>query len=158
MAGRLRSKQGCWTCRLRKKKCDEAHPICSTCQSLTITCYGYDAKPEWMDNGEKEKAMANTIKQTVKHTSRSRGSGKMGSLTSRFQKHSIRRTQPIQPALAPRSVVDFAGQPSPASSGPGSHQDADTMSMGEGTAKKTRKSSSPVSYEIQSSPMVLISE
>lgn len=109
-----------------------------------------------MDNGEKEKAMANSIKQTVKYTSRSRGAGKIGSLTSRFQKHSIRRTQSIQPALAPRAVVDFNGQPSPASSrGPGSHQDTDTMSMGEGAANKARESSS-VSCQIYGSAMLLI--
>ncbi|CAD6441708.1 d1d0f868-bc7f-4041-9282-0bd0376a3ad6 [Sclerotinia trifoliorum] len=71
MNGLLRSKNGCWTCRLRKKKCDERKPSpCSLCESLAITCYGYGAKPEWMDNGIKEKEMANSIKQIVKHTSR----------------------------------------------------------------------------------------
>ncbi|TGO34125.1 hypothetical protein BHYA_0211g00090 [Botrytis hyacinthi] len=70
----LRSKSGCWTCRLRKKKCDERKPSpCSTCESLAITCYGYGAKPEWMDNGPREKEMANSIKQIVKHTSRRKG-------------------------------------------------------------------------------------
>lgn len=71
MNGLLRSKTGCWTCRLRKKKCDERKPSpCLLCESLAITCYGYGAKPEWMDNGIKEKEMANSIKQIVKHTSR----------------------------------------------------------------------------------------
>ncbi|KAE9365024.1 hypothetical protein N431DRAFT_354061 [Stipitochalara longipes BDJ] len=70
MSGQLRSKQGCWTCRLRKKKCDEGHPLCSLCTSLSITCYGYGPRPEWMDNGERERAVANGIKEIVKHTSR----------------------------------------------------------------------------------------
>jgi C6 transcription factor Pro1 len=70
MSGPLRSKQGCWTCRLRKKKCDESHPICSTCDLLSITCYGYGPKPEWMNNGENERAVANSLKEIVKHTSR----------------------------------------------------------------------------------------
>ncbi|KAF1845719.1 uncharacterized protein K460DRAFT_405959 [Cucurbitaria berberidis CBS 394.84] len=70
MAGPLRNKQGCWTCRLRKKKCDECRPQCSNCQNLLITCYGFGPKPDWMDNGEKEKAVANSLKQIVKHTSR----------------------------------------------------------------------------------------
>ena len=70
MSGPLRSKQGCWTCRLRKKKCDEGRPLCSLCTSLSITCYGYGPRPAWMDNGEKEKAVANGIKEIVKHTSR----------------------------------------------------------------------------------------
>ncbi|KAF2427555.1 hypothetical protein EJ08DRAFT_592791 [Tothia fuscella] len=75
MSGPLRSKQGCWTCRLRKKKYDEAHPNCVACVSLSITCYGYGPKPEWMDNGEAEKAMADSFKATVKITSRRKDEG-----------------------------------------------------------------------------------
>jgi len=66
----LRSRHGCWTCRLRKKKCDERQPHCTICESLSITCYGFGDKPEWMDGGEKERAVANGIKEIVKHTSR----------------------------------------------------------------------------------------
>jgi hypothetical protein len=70
MSGPLRSKQGCWTCRLRKKKCDESRPQCSTCESLAITCYGFGPKPDWMNDSEKERAVANSLKEIVKHTSR----------------------------------------------------------------------------------------
>lgn len=73
----LRSKKGCWTCRVRKKKCDERRPICGTCDSLTLYCHGYGPKPEWMDNGEKEKAMANDIKETVKTATRKGSSGRI---------------------------------------------------------------------------------
>lgn len=74
MNGTLRNKKGCWTCRLRKKKCDERKPSpCSICESLAITCYGFGAKPEWMDGGSREKEMANSIKQIVKYTSRRKG-------------------------------------------------------------------------------------
>ncbi len=83
MSGPLRSKQGCWTCRLRRKKCDERRDSCHTCESLSITCYGYGPKPDWMDNGEKEKAMASSIKQIVKHTSRRKG--RLGTTITRFQ-------------------------------------------------------------------------
>ncbi|KAH8669738.1 fungal-specific transcription factor domain-containing protein [Tricladium varicosporioides] len=86
MSGPLRSKQGCWTCRLRKKKCDEAHPQCTVCEDLSITCYGYGSRPEWMDGGEKEKAMSNSIKQIVKHTSRRKGASRLGFSASRFLK------------------------------------------------------------------------
>lgn len=72
MSGPLRTKQGCWTCRLRKKKCDEASPRCSTCESLSITCYGFGAKPGWMNDGDKARAVANDIKEIVKQTSRRR--------------------------------------------------------------------------------------
>jgi hypothetical protein len=70
MSSLLRSKQGCWTCRLRKKKCDERQPICSTCESLLITCYGFGPKPDWMSNGEEERAITNNLKEIVKHTAR----------------------------------------------------------------------------------------
>lgn len=39
-----RSRTGCWTCRIRKKKCDERHPTCARCQNLRIECQGYGAK------------------------------------------------------------------------------------------------------------------
>ncbi|EHK49378.1 uncharacterized protein TrAtP1_010594 [Trichoderma atroviride] len=66
----LRSKQGCWTCKLRRKKCDEIHPFCSTCESLSIPCYGFGPRPEWMDNGVNERAIMSNLKDIVKHTSR----------------------------------------------------------------------------------------
>ncbi|KAF5376163.1 hypothetical protein D9757_009338 [Collybiopsis confluens] len=45
------SKGGCWTCRLRRKKCDEQREgdSCRTCLRLTIECLGWGPKrPEWM--------------------------------------------------------------------------------------------------------------
>lgn len=33
-----RSRNGCWTCRLRKVKCDEARPTCGQCTRLGHTC------------------------------------------------------------------------------------------------------------------------
>jgi hypothetical protein len=43
-----RTRTGCYTCRLRKKKCDEQKPDCLNCRSREIVCYGYGAKPDWM--------------------------------------------------------------------------------------------------------------
>ena len=42
-----RSTNGCYTCRIRKKKCDEGKPICFMCSSRHIPCYGYGPKPSW---------------------------------------------------------------------------------------------------------------
>jgi hypothetical protein len=70
MASQLRNKQGCWTCRLRKKKCDEHHPQCTTCQALSIPCYGYGPKPDCMDGGTQEKLVLQSLKDVVKKTSR----------------------------------------------------------------------------------------
>ncbi|KAH7417142.1 fungal-specific transcription factor domain-containing protein [Cadophora sp. MPI-SDFR-AT-0126] len=101
MSGPLRSKQGCWTCRLRRKKCDERRDVCLICESLSITCYGYGQKPEWMDGGERERAMANSIKQIVKHTSRKKG--RLGTTLSRFRKSPGNEGMPGGVILAPKS-------------------------------------------------------
>ncbi|KAI5467477.1 fungal-specific transcription factor domain-containing protein [Mariannaea sp. PMI_226] len=66
MSAKVRSNAGCWTCRLRRKKCDEKHPICEGCAALEITCHYDDEKPDWMDGGPKQKAMAEKIKAQVK--------------------------------------------------------------------------------------------
>ena len=48
MANSVRSRSGCLTCRLRKKKCDEGRPVCQTCRSIELTCYGYGTPfPRW---------------------------------------------------------------------------------------------------------------
>ncbi|KAK1960858.1 hypothetical protein LY78DRAFT_562999, partial [Colletotrichum sublineola] len=56
---------GCWTCRLRRKKCDETRQVCQTCTSLGITCYGYGPRPAWMDRGSLEKEKAQSIKSEI---------------------------------------------------------------------------------------------
>ncbi|KAF2457394.1 fungal-specific transcription factor domain-containing protein [Lineolata rhizophorae] len=42
-----RSKTGCFTCRRRKKKCDETKPICVHCQKNNVHCEGYPPKDYW---------------------------------------------------------------------------------------------------------------
>ncbi|RMJ08256.1 hypothetical protein CDV36_012126 [Fusarium kuroshium] len=66
MSAKVRSNAGCWTCRLRRKKCDEKRPVCDGCGTLEITCHYDDEKPDWMDGGPKQKAMAEKIKAQVK--------------------------------------------------------------------------------------------
>lgn len=57
---------GCWTCKVRKKKCGEEKPTCSICRSLGLDCSGYRQRPEWMDGGIKEKEMLTAIREMVK--------------------------------------------------------------------------------------------
>ncbi|KAG6813965.1 hypothetical protein H0H92_005220 [Tricholoma furcatifolium] len=58
------SKGGCWTCRLRRKKCDEQRDrdsdSCQTCKRLKIECLGWGPRrPEWMrDKQEVERYKA----------------------------------------------------------------------------------------------------
>jgi hypothetical protein len=61
-----RSLHGCWTCRLRRKKCDESQPSCSACVSYKLMCYGYGSKPKWMDGGKLEREQAIEVKRIVK--------------------------------------------------------------------------------------------
>ncbi|KAB5578140.1 fungal-specific transcription factor domain-containing protein [Coniochaeta sp. 2T2.1] len=64
--GAKRSSNGCWTCRLRRKKCDQKQPICDTCSTLLITCHNGQEKPEWMDGGARQEEMAEQLKREVK--------------------------------------------------------------------------------------------
>ena len=61
-----RSFNGCWTCRLRRKKCGEQHPVCDACASLYITCHYNPDKPDWMDGGVRQEEMAEELKREVK--------------------------------------------------------------------------------------------
>lgn len=65
MVTETRSRNGCWTCKLRRKKCDERSPLCLRCQSLNITCHGFGERPEWMDSGARESAELSSIKSVI---------------------------------------------------------------------------------------------
>lgn len=47
-----RAKSGCWTCRIRRKKCDEIKTpegYCQTCVRLRLECLGWGSRrPDWM--------------------------------------------------------------------------------------------------------------
>ncbi|KFA72974.1 hypothetical protein S40288_05091 [Stachybotrys chartarum IBT 40288] len=66
IGGKVRSNNGCYTCRLRRKKCDETRPACDACRALEITCHFGEQKPDWMDNGPRQREMADKIKAQVK--------------------------------------------------------------------------------------------
>ncbi|KAL5336254.1 fungal-specific transcription factor domain-containing protein [Aspergillus crustosus] len=61
-----KSFDGCWTCRLRRKKCDEQRPRCAACAALSLTCQYSQEKPDWMDGGVQQKEMTEHIKREVK--------------------------------------------------------------------------------------------
>ncbi|TVY49393.1 Pestheic acid cluster transcriptional regulator [Lachnellula occidentalis] len=150
MSGPLRSKAGCWTCRLRKKKCDEKHPFCSTCEALTITCYGYGSKPDWMDNGEKEKAMAHSIKQVVKHTSRRKG--RLGTSISQLQNRYSKKSGSQVVNIAPKSL-DGSSSSSPDSNLESDHPTAHSNSPANpGPADTSMSPSVDTLSEAQSTP------
>ncbi|KUJ15242.1 uncharacterized protein LY89DRAFT_750569 [Mollisia scopiformis] len=65
---KIRSSTGCWTCRLRRKKCDELKPACYRCSKLGLDCEGYSERPAWMDRGEQEKLKAEHTKRQVQRS------------------------------------------------------------------------------------------
>lgn len=70
---KLRSSDGCWTCRLRRKKCDETRPgPCLACAALEIECHYDEKKPDWMDGGARQRAAAEELKATIKRLASAR--------------------------------------------------------------------------------------
>ncbi|KAK0125625.1 hypothetical protein ONS96_009461 [Cadophora gregata f. sp. sojae] len=70
----MKSFNGCWTCRLRRKKCDEKQPICGVFSTLLIghACYYGEEKPEWMDGGLKQEEMSRKLKREIKENAQRR--------------------------------------------------------------------------------------
>ncbi|EGS17362.1 putative transcription factor [Thermochaetoides thermophila DSM 1495] len=59
-----RSRTGCYTCRLRRKKCDEAAPICTACRHLGLVCEY--KRPMWWSNNDLRRKTKEEIKMIIK--------------------------------------------------------------------------------------------
>ncbi|KAF2229242.1 hypothetical protein EV356DRAFT_521580 [Viridothelium virens] len=57
-AAKGRSKTGCFTCRKRKKKCDEAKPSCNHCLKNNVVCEGYPPKAYWRSGKQRRASFA----------------------------------------------------------------------------------------------------
>ncbi|KIK99965.1 hypothetical protein PAXRUDRAFT_822141 [Paxillus rubicundulus Ve08.2h10] len=67
---------GCWTCRLRRKKCDEQREAdsCHTCNRLKIKCLGWGSRrPEWMRDKQAVEAYKADIKAQLTRAGLIRG-------------------------------------------------------------------------------------
>ncbi|KAF5647855.1 C6 zink-finger PRO1A [Fusarium tjaetaba] len=80
----------CWTCRLRRKKCDRTRPACRGCAHLSIDCHYSSERPHWMDGGHKQKQRARFVKAQV-----------IQGATSRRGKGFAVQVQPLQQEEAP---------------------------------------------------------
>ncbi|KAF9532464.1 hypothetical protein CPB83DRAFT_846832 [Crepidotus variabilis] len=66
--GAVRAKSGCYTCRIRRKKCDERRigdesGPCETCIRLKLECLGFGAKrPDWLRESHKVAQIRDRIK------------------------------------------------------------------------------------------------
>ncbi|CCO26402.1 hypothetical protein BN14_00425 [Rhizoctonia solani AG-1 IB] len=57
-----RTRRGCLTCRIRKKKCDCIRPSCTKCERLHVQCLGYASdRPDWL-KGDNAKEYTQAIK------------------------------------------------------------------------------------------------
>ncbi|KAF7312576.1 Zn(2)-C6 fungal-type domain-containing protein [Mycena indigotica] len=102
------SKGGCWTCRLRRKKCDENREgdSCHTCIRLTIDCLGWGPKrPEWMrDKAAVERYKAD-IKAQLTRAGLIRGQPRSSLLTPGMM--GARRTYPPHRRSADASIMGY---------------------------------------------------
>ncbi|KZT29973.1 hypothetical protein NEOLEDRAFT_491030 [Neolentinus lepideus HHB14362 ss-1] len=67
---------GCWTCRVRRKKCDEQREgdSCATCRRLRINCLGWGPRrPEWLKDKEAVKRYKEEIKAQLARQGMIRG-------------------------------------------------------------------------------------
>ncbi|KAJ7170903.1 fungal-specific transcription factor domain-containing protein [Mycena crocata] len=87
------SKGGCWTCRLRRKKCDENREgdSCHTCIRLTIDCLGWGPKrPEWMRDKQAVEAYKADIKAQLTRAGLIRGQPRSSLLSPMPSAHGLR--------------------------------------------------------------------
>ncbi|KAK9385095.1 hypothetical protein V1515DRAFT_296557 [Lipomyces mesembrius] len=61
-----RSRTGCWTCRLRRKKCSEEKPSCAACLRLKLTCDGYGERPDFMKTAEAMNRKRDEIRRSIR--------------------------------------------------------------------------------------------
>ncbi|KAI4207546.1 MAG: hypothetical protein LQ346_000478 [Caloplaca aetnensis] len=71
-----RSRSGCFTCRLRRKKCDEGKSQCKACKHLGLKCEY--KRPMWWGNNEQRKHQKETIKNIIKRTKLSEKTTQIG--------------------------------------------------------------------------------
>ncbi|CAI7565634.1 unnamed protein product [Penicillium pancosmium] len=60
-----RSRSGCFTCRLRRKKCDENHPACGACVNLNVRCEY--KRPVWWGIPDQRRLQKERIKTKIKN-------------------------------------------------------------------------------------------
>ncbi|KAL6895099.1 fungal-specific transcription factor domain-containing protein [Trichoderma evansii] len=95
----------CWTCRLRRKRCDRTQPVCKSCASLSISCCYSQERPEWMDGGEKQLAKTQAIKAQVKQGATARRGGSEAAIRvfSLHTSQQAERSPTVAPELSPAS-------------------------------------------------------
>ncbi|KAL5121993.1 DNA-binding transcriptional regulator ume6 [Pleosporales sp. CAS-2024a] len=100
-----RSRSGCYTCRLRRKKCDEGKSSCRACKHLGLKCEY--KRPMWWSNNDHRQAQKEVIKNIIKRTKLNEKSAQsltMGNNTPPLC-HSIACTR--EPSVESQNSFDF---------------------------------------------------
>ncbi|GKT98007.1 c6 transcription factor [Fusarium langsethiae] len=103
----IRSRTGCFTCRKRKKKCDESKPICSGCKRNKLDCIWPEPASATSSNAKVPPPPPTTTTNNARVARPSFGASSTGSQTSIAS--SIRRSQGPDHELEqhdPHSVTD----------------------------------------------------
>jgi C6 transcription factor Pro1 len=90
----LTDSSGCFTCRLRRKKCDEGKPKCKACKHLGLTCEY--KRPMWWSNNDQRRRQKEDIKNIIKRT-------KLSEKSSTLQPHCAIPTPPSMTYSVPTS-------------------------------------------------------
>ncbi|KAI0789851.1 fungal-specific transcription factor domain-containing protein [Abortiporus biennis] len=99
-------KGGCWTCRIRRKKCDEERQgdSCKTCIRLRIKCLGWGAKrPDWMRDKDRVAEYKAAIKEQLTREGLIRGQPRAMYQKANANANSLLSTQQFQATSAPPS-------------------------------------------------------
>ncbi|KAK9474317.1 uncharacterized protein V1510DRAFT_401405 [Dipodascopsis tothii] len=68
-----RTRTGCWSCRLRRKKCSEEKPNCKVCLRLNIQCYQYSPqKPDFIEYKETGKKLLAQFRRQIRSRNRNK--------------------------------------------------------------------------------------
>ncbi|KAH7925835.1 hypothetical protein BV22DRAFT_1064197 [Leucogyrophana mollusca] len=92
-------KGGCWTCRLRRKKCDEQREgdSCHTCNRLRIKCLGWGSRrPDWMRDKQAVEAYKADIKAQLTRAGLIRGQPRSSILQATSGSSSVFSSQTYQ--------------------------------------------------------------
>ncbi|KAG4437135.1 hypothetical protein IFR05_007397 [Cadophora sp. M221] len=120
MSTQSKSFTGCWTCRLRHKKCDETTPVCSACGALEITCLYDRTKPDWMDGGQRQQGAAERVKTEIKRAAtRRRGRKRIQNITRMIGDDDSSTSSHVVSPEPPRSSSGSLPPPGTTNGGPG---------------------------------------
>jgi len=100
---------GCFTCRLRRKKCDEGKPGCKACRHLGLDCEY--KRPIWWSNNETRRNQKDQIKNTIKRTKTTEKGPSVPADMSKVAPPSLSHSVPTSDTYS-----DMLGQPTRASS------------------------------------------